>query len=297
MNKPFNPVIYGEVLYDCFPDGRQVLGGAPFNVAWHCQAFGLDPLFISRVGNDPLGEQIEASMKEWGISTRGLQIDELHPTGIVDVSISNGEPLYNIVENSAWDYIDEDQLPELGGTIVLYHGSLALRSSESQKTLGKIKKENSLTVFVDINLRPPWWDISTIRDIIGQSNWLKLNENELGFIIKDTHSLESSMNQLVTDNSLEMLIVTRGEHGAAILVPGSNLIYVAPKMTVNIADTVGAGDAFSSIMLVGQYYNWPVDISIGRAQEFAGEIVGLQGATTNDKTFYQPFIDKWKITN
>ena len=46
------PVIFGEVLYDCFPEGEVVPGGAPFNVAWHLQGFGQNPLFLSRVGSD-----------------------------------------------------------------------------------------------------------------------------------------------------------------------------------------------------------------------------------------------------
>ena len=37
--------VFGEVLFDVFPDGKQVLGGAPFNVAWHLQAFGIAPYF------------------------------------------------------------------------------------------------------------------------------------------------------------------------------------------------------------------------------------------------------------
>ncbi len=68
-------VIYGEVLFDCFPDGSNVLGGAPFNVAWHCQAFGLNPLFISRVGNDRQGEQVKQEMQNWSMRTDGLQLD------------------------------------------------------------------------------------------------------------------------------------------------------------------------------------------------------------------------------
>ncbi|MBA1332725.1 carbohydrate kinase, partial [Candidatus Endoriftia persephone str. Guaymas] len=50
-----HPIIFGEVLFDCFEDGSRVLGGAPFNVAWHLQALGAAPLFISRVGDDSLG--------------------------------------------------------------------------------------------------------------------------------------------------------------------------------------------------------------------------------------------------
>ena len=41
------PVVFGEVLFDIFPDGAKHLGGAPFNVAWHLQAFGDQPLFLS----------------------------------------------------------------------------------------------------------------------------------------------------------------------------------------------------------------------------------------------------------
>ena len=60
------PLVFGEVLYDRFPDGSTVLGGAPFNVAWHLQGFGLAPTFISRVGDDELGERIIATMTAWG---------------------------------------------------------------------------------------------------------------------------------------------------------------------------------------------------------------------------------------
>jgi fructokinase len=52
----FSTVIFGEVLFDNFPD-KQVLGGAPFNVAWHLQGFGDNPLFISRVGDDSRGRE------------------------------------------------------------------------------------------------------------------------------------------------------------------------------------------------------------------------------------------------
>jgi len=34
-NDPDSLLVYGEVLFDLFDDGQEVLGGAPFNVAWH----------------------------------------------------------------------------------------------------------------------------------------------------------------------------------------------------------------------------------------------------------------------
>ena len=86
------PVIFGEVLFDHFPDGSVVLGGAPFNVAWHLQAFGRAPLFISRVGDDPLGRRIRDIMHGWEMDASGLQLDSAHPTGSVEVRIDDELP-------------------------------------------------------------------------------------------------------------------------------------------------------------------------------------------------------------
>jgi fructokinase len=65
------PLVVGEVLFDVMPDGNRILGGAPFNVAWHLQAFGLKPLLITRVG---AGDAFSAVyllglMKGWSTST------------------------------------------------------------------------------------------------------------------------------------------------------------------------------------------------------------------------------------
>lgn len=99
------PLIFGEVLFDRFPDGSVVLGGAPFNVAWHLQAFGLAPLVISRVGRDALGGAVVAAMTGWGMDRRGVQFDATHPTGTVEVAFQAGEPHYAIVDRVAYDII------------------------------------------------------------------------------------------------------------------------------------------------------------------------------------------------
>ena len=121
-------IIFGEVLFDCFPDGNIVLGGAPFNVAWHLQAFGVSTLFISRIGDDYYGNNIKEAMQNWGMDLSGLQLDSEHPTGVVNVNFINNEPHYEIVENSAYDFIQSSRLPSLKKDAILYHGTLALRS-------------------------------------------------------------------------------------------------------------------------------------------------------------------------
>lgn len=295
MNKQAALVIYGEVLYDCFPDGNQVLGGAPFNVAWHCQAFGLSPLFISRLGNDQRGGKIKDTMQAWGMRTAGLQFDDTHPTGVVEVKFINAEPAYDIVVNSAWDFIQPGELPEFNEEILLYHGSLALRNDISANTLSHIKKTTQASVFVDINLRAPWWDISLINEIVSQCRWLKLNEDELDLIVPENAAIEGRVKKLFDIYTLDLLIVTQGKKGVLVSDAAGNVSRVSPELATDVVDTVGAGDSFSSVLLLGQYKNWPLHTTLQRAQQFASAIVGIQGATINDKAFYQPFVDEWEL--
>ena len=98
--------IFGEVLFDHFPDGKQVLGGAPFNVAWHLQAFTQPACFHSRIGIDAEGAQIKSAMEKWGMTTKYLQEDPERSTGMVNVMINNNEPAYDIVPHCAYDAIE-----------------------------------------------------------------------------------------------------------------------------------------------------------------------------------------------
>ena len=150
------PLVFGEVLYDHFPDGGVVLGGAPFNVAAHLQAFGAAPLLISRVGDDPLGHRIRDTMLHLGMDTSGLQLDSAHPTGTVDVSIEQGEPHFTILPERAYDFIDASQVPPISAPSLLYHGSLALREASSRCALEQLAARAGAPMFMDVNLRAPW---------------------------------------------------------------------------------------------------------------------------------------------
>lgn len=287
-------VVYGEVLFDCFPDGSRVLGGAPFNVAWHTQAFGLNPLFISRIGDDAMGAEIRSAMLNWGMDTDGLQQDTVHASGVVDVSFEEGNPDYNIIENSAWDFIDSRQVPVINKVSILYHGSLALRHSVSAQSLDALKKQCSESVFVDVNLRSPWWNSALINSIMNDAKWLKINDEELMLIVKQEEDIESKARYLLSQSELNLIVVTKGAAGAVAITP-TQTVSVRPEKNINVTDTVGAGDAFSSILLLGLHNDWSLNDTLIRAQQFASAVVGLHGATTQDKNFYTPFIKNWSL--
>jgi fructokinase len=285
-------IIFGEVLYDCFPGGEKVLGGAPFNVAWHLQAFGQSPRFVSRVGDDAEGAAIVQAMEDWGMDTGGVQQDPRRATGRVAVSFNQGEPSYEIVADVAYDFIDSAAL--IGNSCnTLYHGSLGLRSATARRALEQLKQQPPQRIFMDVNLRPPWWRREQVLEWVAQANWVKLNLDELGQLQAPSSDLLSQARDFKSTHELNGLIITRGEQGALALTEGDVVFDVIPESSLDTVDSVGAGDAFSAVMLLGLNLQWPLDTSLQRAQSFASAIVGQRGATVSSRAFYRDFLSQW----
>jgi fructokinase len=291
-NKPLTHV-FGEVLFDHFPDGSRVLGGAPFNVAWHTQAFGQSPCFISRIGDDPAGHEIAALMDAWGMSRDGLQTDCDHPTGSVKVLIQDDEPHYEIVEDCAYDFIDKKLLEDKRTQGILYHGSLAVRKPVSRAALQTVKARHQGKVFIDVNLRPPWWNRETLLPLLHDADWVKLNEAELTELCPGNVELETGMQIFCKQFNLETLVVTRGDKGTVAYDKKKHFVYAKPPTSTTVVDTVGAGDAFAAVLLLGLNKQWRLETTLERAQAFACAIVGRRGATVADIEFYRKFSEQW----
>jgi fructokinase len=287
------PLIFGEVLFDCFPDGSEVLGGAPFNVAWHLHGFGEAPLFVSRVGDDAAGAQVRAAMSGWGMDLTGLQTDAERPTGRVRIALVNGEPSFDIVADQAYDHIAAAELPELAVPAFVYHGSLTMRSPVSAAALDAILARHPVAVFLDVNLRPPWWSAEAVQAMMARATWLKLNADELDQLGMRQGTLTERVRDLQRRNGLERVVVTRGGEGALALGAESEEIAVRPEAATRVVDTVGAGDAFASILMLGLLRDWTLSVTLRRAQQFASSVVGLRGATIADADFYRRHLEIW----
>jgi fructokinase len=300
------PLIFGEVLYDCFPD-KEVLGGAPFNVAWHLKGFGQDPLMLSRISENKHGKDVLSAMQKWGMNTSGIQIDELHPTGIVDIRMDGKNHSFEIKSEQAYDYInfkDYVESPEsslasvFSNAPLLYHGSLALRSEASNSSFIELSQSYELPRFLDLNLREPWWEKDQLPKLLQDASWVKLNDEELeiafGMISKvPANTLEEQAEAVKTHFSIDTIIVTKGEDGAFLLDGANKLIVGKAAPAANVVDTVGAGDAFASVVLLGILSGWAPSRFMSYATEFASSIVGMRGATCSDESVYNDFISRW----
>ena len=285
--------IFGEVLFDIFPDGHRVLGGAPFNVAWHLQAFGQNPRFISRVGADEEGQSIRSAMRRWGMQDHNLQVDEHLPTGRVDIELKHGEPSYDIVAPSAWDNIKLPDEP-VDSCTLLYHGSLALRDPNSAQTLQQLVDHGRpATVFLDVNLRDPWWQQQAVCDMIEQADWVKLNQAEFDVLYPGHSDTRERMQAFIKEFNLVGLILTHGAAGAEVLTATQTHATVSPEKAQQVVDSVGAGDAFCAVLILGLVRQWPLTLMLQRAQAFASAMVAQRGATVSDELFYITIMAAW----
>lgn len=287
------PLIIGEVLFDCFDDGREVLGGAPFNVAWHLQAFGLRPLFISRIGEDPRGEQISEAMTRWGMDRSGLQYDPLHPTGMVEITMQDKQHSFSILADQAYDYIDADTTlshPGIHEAALCYSGSLIERAPASRATVAALRARG-IAHFIDVNLRTPWWQRDEVLRMLSGVRWAKLNEDELaqlGFAGAPTEAAE----RMRQGFGMELLVLTMGAEGA-LLLSERGCQAGEPVPVSGMVDTVGAGDAFTAVTILGLMRGWPQRLMLQRALAFASAQCEVQGATREDRQWYQQCMAQW----
>lgn len=295
MKATAQPLIFGEVLFDRFPDGREVLGGAPFNVAWNLQGIGFEPLLISAVGDDDRGHRVLAAVESWGMDRSGVQVNPSLETGIVNVSLKDGEPSFEIVANRAWDEISSDRLPALREIGLVYHGSLALRQQSSRCTLEKLLRRVRAPIMVDVNLRSPWWNREQVLSLLSAARMVKMNETELHALAPVGETLRERAMGLIERYRPDLFCVTRGAEGA-VAYNGTQMLQVTPpEQAAPVVDTVGAGDAFAAVIVAGHLSEWPMELTLSRARELASEVVGLRGAVTEDAAFYCRLRKEWKL--
>jgi fructokinase len=296
------PLIFGEVLFDVYPDQTEKSGGAPFNVAWHLQAFGLKPVFISRIGSDSRGRKILFLMKRWNMAIEGVTCDPLYPTGIVKVTLEKYNPRFDILPDQSYDHINPENVKEtinLKPYALLYHGTLVMRNPESASSLEKVRPFFQHKIFVDINLRTPWWNKEIVHRAVTHATWIKCNEEEFK-ILDSVISLsciteDQSAGKLINNYNLESVIITRGNKGGTLYTRNGKIISWQQPCETQILDTVGAGDALSAVFILGILKKWTPEDTLRRSVEFAAAVCGIKGATTTSRKFYTSFRKKWDL--
>lgn len=249
----------GELLWDLFPKGKQ-LGGAPANFAYVAALLGDSAVVASRVGDDHLGQEALWHLKSHGLDISHVQRDLRHPTGSVRVEVdSKGQAEYNFVENVAWDFMEfsEDWISLARSTRAVCFGSLAQRGPASRATIKSYlcaMPSSAIGIF-DVNLRPPHFSGEVLRDSTRFAKVLKLNQEEFPRFLdlmncplrNSEQSDVPASRWLCREFGIQLVCITRGADGSLLVTSSSQDEH--PGFRVKIADTVGAGDAFTATMV------------------------------------------------
>jgi fructokinase len=273
-------VCYGEILWDVLPTG-ELPGGAPMNVAYHLHKLNQEVSLITAIGNDFHGNALVNLLRKWGIGTEHCHIDHYHPTGIVYAHPKGPhEMIYDIVYPSAWDFItwNDNFTSLMQETDYLVFGSLACRNYTSGNTLFKLL-ETAKNKVLDINIRPPHFSAKTVEQLLQKTNILKLNLAELDLIAGWYSSLQTAADkiQLIQDRfSINTIVVTLGDRGALLCMDGN--FYEHPGYKVQVADTVGSGDAFLAAFLSRLIDKAPPETILDFACAMGALIASYRGA-------------------
>ncbi len=265
-NNPFTAVCFGEVLWDILPHAS-LPGGAPMNVAYHLNQLGVPTAMISRVGNDSLGEELLQFISSRGLDVSFIQKDETHDTGTVLATLNGNNVSYEILEPVAWDFIQYSmQVQKLVSSAKYFiFGSLVARSEKSAQTLFELL-ETAPYKILDINLRKPHYERKILEYLMQHTDMLKLNSDELQ-LLGEWYGLRGNENEqmqaLQQKFRFNTIITTRGDKGAAVLHDGA--YYEHAGFKVQVADTIGSGDAF----LAGFISKFIQPVAMAEALEFA----------------------------
>jgi len=276
----------GEVLWDVLPSTEH-LGGAPFNFAWHAHNLGHEVCFVSAVGNDMHGEQALKQMTEAGLSTRFIRRVPDHPTGIVTVAMDPlGLPQYTIHRPAAYDFAalgasDFDALlhPEPDW---IYFGTLQQLSALAHDlTLRLLAAAPTAKRFYDVNLREASFTPELVRTLAQHADVLKLNEQEVPILGEiagiRNDSREQFCRNCLSAFPLDAVCITLGPDGCALLMNDEFL--ESPGFPVQVADTIGAGDAFSAALLHGINAGWAAAQIASFANRVGALVVSRPGGT------------------
>lgn len=270
-------LVVGEVLWDVYEQSKR-LGGAPLSFAAHAKRLGCRPRLLSAVGNDTLGGCAITKIASLGLDTSLIQRTCRFGTGTAQVQIGPGEQTRFVISRpAAYDCVT---ISDEHSKLVLqwqpqwfYYGTLFAALAQGKTVLENLLAALPSTLkFYDLNLRPGFDSPELVAGLLARADVVKLNEEELEAVRQFTglpRTSESFCREAANRYGWKAVAVTLGARGCAMLL--ENEYVEAPGYAVDVADPVGAGDAFAAAFLHGLTSQWPVD----RVAAFANRVGAL----------------------
>jgi len=266
--KKTDVVALGELLIDFTENGISQYGnpvmeanpgGAVCNVLSMLTKLGKSTAFIGKVGNDIFGRQLENAIKQVGIDSSGLVVDNSVNTTLAFVkTFEDGDRDFSFYRNPGADMmLTEDDLNEdlIRNCRIFHYGSLSMTSSECERATFKaidIARRSGAIISFDPNLREPLWDsLDHARQEISKGikacDILKISDNEIRwFTGKD--DFDEGINELRKQYAPKLITLSMGKDGSRVYYKDLR-IEVPAFVREDTIETTGAGDTFGACIL------------------------------------------------
>ena len=268
---------FGEIIWDVYPDEKH-LGGAPLNFAAHFAKQGGEAYVLSALGDDELGNEALNKLSLWKVNAEYVSVLSGKDTGKCLVTLDKqGVPTYNIVRDSAYDYINCSSVSDEFDA--LYFGTLALRNEYNRREISELIKSHSFKeIFVDVNLREPFISRESLMLCMENATVLKISDEELSAVSKILYNTEYDYKNIVTKISktfqnIKFIIITLGEKGSYAYDVHNKTSFSCAAERVKVASTVGAGDSFSAVFLYKYMCGFDIDSCLKSASRISAYVV------------------------
>jgi len=206
------------------------------------------------------------------------------------VKVDNaGQPRFEIPESVAWDFLEWtppwQKVAQQADAVCF--GSLAQRSERSRTTIRRFLlalRKTAVRVF-DVNLRQNFYTVEVLAESMKLATIVRLNHEELPTIMRlfdlENHGEEDSARQLLSSHQIKLVCVTRGNNGSLLVSADERSEH--PGFRVKVADTVGAGDAFTAALVHGYLRGTSLAQINETANRVGAWVASQSGATPTPK--------------
>lgn len=253
----------GEVLIDLTQTGVSEAGipqfaanpgGAPANVAVAAARLGAETAFIGKVGDDSFGAYLRSVLEKEGVNCCGMRKGSQNTTMAIVSVDGSGERSFRFARGAdcklSPDEVNESLVLD---SKILHFGSVSLSQDVSRSATvfaARAAHKAGLLVSYDPNYRPALW-----RSEVDALEWMrlplplvdviKLSEGEVP-LVTDCEDLEEGA-RFLEESGVSLVLITLGSDGVLCRWQGQS--WRQSGVSVQVADTNGAGDAFFGAVL------------------------------------------------
>ena len=294
----YDVIALGELLIDftCkstdadgYPTMEAHPGGAPANFLAALAKYGFRTAMLGKVGNDAFGKLLLTTLKNAGIDTDGMIVDESVFTTLAFVTLDEtGDREFSFARKPGADTqlrFEELDLSLLDKAKVLHFGTLSLTGEPARSTTYQVveyaKSKGKLITF-DPNLRKPLWDcLSNAKEQmlwgLKQADVVKISDEEVDFLFGLTP--QEGAAYILKEFGVKLVFVTCGADGC-YFSNGSASGHVPGLSNIQVKDTTGAGDIFggsvvSRLLALGEAPENLNEEQLRNAVRFACTAAGL----------------------